>query len=176
MLLNSQLVKENKMFNFDGNYRRVPIQNLGGTSHNSDRETLIRKSQQERQRRAEIRKQNDGAITIQSYARSFILRQRIKQEQRKIFDDSMSRQVQGEEYLEFLLKRILFFYYHKNQRDGERLLLKIFQQDLYNSDEFFILLDDFLNCTKEKNALDDIITLGFSRFMGNVIVFHDISV
>lgn len=112
------------MFDFDGSYRRIPIQNLGGSSQNSDlnRETLIKKSQQERQKRAEIRKQNNGATVIQSYARSFILRQKIKQEQRKLFDDFMVQQIQGKDQLEFLLKRILFFYYHKNQRDGERLV------------------------------------------------------
>lgn len=112
------------MFDFDGSYRRIPIQNLGGSSQNSDlnRETLIKKSQQERQKRAEIRKQNNGATVIQSYARSFILRQKIKQEQRKLFDDFMVQQIQGKDQLEFLLKRILFFYYHKNQRDGERLI------------------------------------------------------
>lgn len=110
------------MFDFDGSYRRIPLQNLGGTSQSSDRETLIKKSQQERQKRAEVRKQNNGATVIQSYARSFILRQRIKQEQRKLFDDFMSQQIQNKEHLEFLLKRILFFYYQKNQRDGERLV------------------------------------------------------
>lgn len=126
------------MFDFDGSYRRIPIQNFGGTSQNSDRETLIKKSQQERQKRAEIRKQNNGATVIQSYARSFILRQRIKQEQRKIFDDFMSQQINSKEHLEFLLKRILFFYYQKNQQDGERLVSYFRNSNVSSTREFII--------------------------------------
>lgn len=135
------------MFDFDGSYRRVPIQSLGGTSQNSDRETLIKKSQQERQKRAEVRKQNNGATVIQSYARSFILRQRIKQEQRKIFDDFMSKQIENKEQLGFLLQRILFFYYRKNQRDGERLVSQFFCEIVFFFFELvrIVFVNIFLN-------------------------------
>lgn len=111
------------MFSFDGDYRRTPIQNLGGASQNSDRDTLIRKAQQERQKRAELRRQNDGATVIQSYARSFILRQRIKEQQRRMFDDFVTKKgALHDATLEHVLKRILFFYYYKSKRDGERLI------------------------------------------------------
>lgn len=114
------------MFSFDGDYRRTPVQSLGGASHSSDRDTLIRKAQVERQKRAEFRQQNNGATVIQSYARSFILRQRIKEHQRQIYDDWVAKNgVLNDDKLEHVLKRILFFYYHKNKKDGERLVTQI---------------------------------------------------
>lgn len=114
------------MFSFDGDYRRTPVQSLGGASQNSDRDTLIRKAQQERQKRAELRKQNNGATVIQSYARSFILRQRIKEQQRIIYDDLVTKNgILNDDKLEHVLKRILFFYYYKNKKDGERLVIKL---------------------------------------------------
>lgn len=111
------------MFSFDGDYRRTPVQSLGGASQNSDRDTLIKKAQQERQKRAELRQQNDGATVIQSYARSFILRQRLKEEQRHQFDEFMAAKATlNDATLEHVLRRILFFYYYRNQKDGERLV------------------------------------------------------
>lgn len=111
------------MFSFDGDYRRTPAQNLGGASHNHDRETLIRRAQQERQKRAEIRKQHTGAVVIQSYVRSYLRRKKCKELERQEFDQFLqSTGLMTEEHLEYLLKRILFFYYKKNQKDGERLV------------------------------------------------------
>lgn len=113
------------MYSFEGDYKRTPQQSLGGASQNTDRETLIKKAQYERQKRAELRKQNDGATIIQSYARSFMLRQRIKEEQRQYFDKHLANnggRLNDVDQLEPLLKRILFFYYQKNEKDGERLV------------------------------------------------------
>lgn len=115
------------MFSFDGDYRRTPVQSLGGASHNSDRETLIRKAQQERQKRAELRQQNNGATIIQSYGRSFLLRQRIKEAERQKFDTIMAaakgaQSITDVAALEQVLRQILFFYYYRNERDGERLV------------------------------------------------------
>lgn len=111
------------MFSFDGEYKRSPIQNLGGASQNSDRLTLIKKAQQERQKRAELRRRIDGATIIQSYARSFITRQRVKEYQRKCYDEYFAK---GQNWdtngLEYLVKKILFFYYKSNKKDGERLV------------------------------------------------------
>lgn len=111
------------MFSFDGDYRRTPAQNLGGSSLNNDRETLIRRAQQERQKRAEIRRQHTGAVVIQSYVRSYLRRKKCKELERQEFDQFLhSTGLATEEQLEYLLKRILFFYYKKNQKDGERLV------------------------------------------------------
>lgn len=108
---------------FDGQYRRTPVQSLGGASRNSDRTTLIRKAAEERQKRAEIRRQNDGATRIQSYVRSFIRRQTVKVEQRRLFDELVARKgALTDDSLQVAMQRILFFYYSHNKADGERLV------------------------------------------------------
>lgn len=111
------------MFSFDGSYRRTPVQSLGGASRSSDRDTLIRKAQEERQKRADIRRQNNGATLIQSYARSFIMRQRVKTEQRRQFDALLAtRGALNDDTLELTLRRILFFYYGRSRDDCLRLI------------------------------------------------------
>lgn len=112
------------MFSFDGDFRRKKEQNLGGASQKHDRSELIRKAQHERQKRETTRRKNNGAIVIQSYIRSFITRQRIKKEQRTIFDDYLKRNnIKNDGDLGYLLKRILFFYQiRNNEKDGERLI------------------------------------------------------
>jgi ubiquitin-protein ligase E3 C len=57
------------MFHFDGAYKRSPIQNLGGSSVETDRQTLIKKAQVERKRREEIRKEEVSSLKIQSFYR-----------------------------------------------------------------------------------------------------------
>lgn len=112
------------MFSFEGNYKRTPSQNLGGASHTNDRETLIRRAQLERFKRAEIRKQHTGAITIQSFVRSFLARVRCKKEVRAAFDQYLTTVgLTNPEQLEYLLKCILFFYDTKYEKDGERLVM-----------------------------------------------------
>lgn len=111
------------MFSFEGNYKRTPTQNLGGASYTNDRETLIRRAQIERQKRAEIRRQHTGAITIQSCVRSFLSRVKCKNESRNAFDQYLkSVGLTNPEQLEYLLRCILFFYDNKNEKDGERLV------------------------------------------------------
>lgn len=111
------------MFSFEGNYKRTPSQNLGGASHTNDRETLIRRAQLERQKRAEIRRQHTSAITIQSYVRSFLSRIKCKKEGRTLFDQYLTTVgLTNAEQLEYLLRCILFFYDNLNEKDGERLV------------------------------------------------------
>lgn len=114
------------MFSFDGNYRRTPVQSLGGASRNCDRTTLIKKAAEERLKRADIRRQNDGALRIQAYVRSFIQRQKVKAEQRSLFDQLIAKTgALNEETLYVALQRILFFYYNRSKADGERLVIII---------------------------------------------------
>lgn len=111
------------MFSFEGNYKRTPSVSLGGASHTNDRETLIRRAQLERQKRAEIRKQHTGAITIQSCVRSFLCRIKCKQDARTVFDQYLTNVgLTNPEQLEYLLRCILFFYDNRNEKDGERLV------------------------------------------------------
>lgn len=111
------------MFSFEGNYKRTPSQNLSGASRTNDRETLIRRAQLERQKRAEIRKQHTGAITIQSFVRSYLSRIKCKKEARTLFDQYLTNVgLTNPEQLEYLLRCILFFYDNRNEKDGERLV------------------------------------------------------
>lgn len=111
------------MFSFEGNYKRTPAQNLSGASHTNDRETLIRRAQLERQKRAEIRKQHTAAITIQSCVRSFLSRIKCKNDARNVFDHYLKTVgLSNPEQLDYLLRCILFFYDNKNEKDGERLV------------------------------------------------------
>ncbi|XP_053963123.1 ubiquitin-protein ligase E3C [Anastrepha ludens] len=113
------------MFGFDGDYRRRPVQSLGGASQTCDRETVIRKAQKERQKRNELRLQNNGAIVLQSYTRSFLHRQHRKRLEREAFDDFLRthrERVVENECLGYLLRRLLFFYSSKESKDGDRLI------------------------------------------------------
>lgn len=121
------------MFSFEGNYKRTPSQNLGGASHTNDRETLIRRAQLERQKRAEIRKQHSGAIMIQSYVRSFLSRIKCKTEARNVFDQYLKTAgLTNSEQLQYLLRCLLFFYEKRNEKDGERLV-RIFSIDRHTN-------------------------------------------
>ncbi|XP_052838360.1 ubiquitin-protein ligase E3C [Drosophila gunungcola] len=113
------------MFGFDGEYRRRPVQSLGGASHTCDRDTVIRKAAQERQKRNELRQKENGAVVLQSYARSFIHRQRRKRAEREAFDGYLMAhkdRMAEDESLTFLLRRLNFFYSSREARDGERLI------------------------------------------------------
>lgn len=111
------------MFSFDGSYKRTPSQRLGGASQTNDRETLIRRAQQERQKRAECRKQQIGAVVIQSHVRSFLVRLKYKQLAREQFDQNLqTAAVTNDQQVEYLVKSLIFFYYIKNETDGERLV------------------------------------------------------
>uniref|UniRef100_T1PGI9 Ubiquitin-protein ligase E3C n=1 Tax=Musca domestica TaxID=7370 RepID=T1PGI9_MUSDO len=113
------------MFGFDGEYRRKPQQSLGGVSNSTDRETIIRKAAEERLKRNQLRRETNGAIVLQSYSRSFIHRQRRKRYEREEFDGFLKThrtQLQQDENLEFLLRRLVFFYNTREAKDCERLI------------------------------------------------------
>ncbi|XP_030554111.1 ubiquitin-protein ligase E3C [Drosophila novamexicana] len=113
------------MFGFDGEYRRRPVQSLGGASQTCDRDTAIRKAALERQKRNELRQKTHGAVVLQSYARSFIYRQRRKRAEREAFDAYLHAhrdRVTEDESMCFLLRRLTFFYSNRVAKDSERLI------------------------------------------------------
>lgn len=124
------------MFGFDGEYRRRPTQSLGGSYNSNDRETIIRKAAEERFKRNQMRRENNGAIVLQSYTRSFIYRQRQKRVVREEYDEFFRihrDKLTLEENMAYLLRRIIFFYNPKNDKDSERLVgnvLYIYTRDL----------------------------------------------
>lgn len=127
------------MFHFDGAYRRTPIQNLGGSSIDTDRQTLIKNAQSERRKREEIRRKEISSLKIQSFfrwvnrhhenciiivcvinCRSYCQRQRVKQHQRLVYDNYLKANgLQNFVDLEFLLKRLLYYY---ELRDSDKLV------------------------------------------------------
>lgn len=116
------------MFGFDGEYRRRPVQSLGGASHTCDRDTVIRKAALERQKRNELRQKVNGAVVLQSYARSFIHRQRRKRAEREAFDAYLlahKDHMTEDDSLTFLLRRLNFFYSSRDAKDSERLVSRI---------------------------------------------------
>uniref|UniRef100_A0A1Q3F789 Ubiquitin-protein ligase E3C n=1 Tax=Culex tarsalis TaxID=7177 RepID=A0A1Q3F789_CULTA len=126
------------MFNFDGDFRpRRPQQNLGGASQKSDRLSIIRKAQQERQKREDARRQQNGATVIQSSVRSFVQRQAVKRKERDRFDEyRRTCGVKNLQDLEYLTKRIVFFYHGRNGKDGDRLIF-LCQYVIKNPKEVF---------------------------------------
>lgn len=124
------------MFGFDGEYRRRPVQSLGGASHTCDRDTVIRKAAQERQKRNELRQKENGAVVLQSYARSFIHRQRRKRAEREAFDAFLlarKNSITEDESLTFLLRRLNFFYSSREAKDGERLVSALWELKVFPS-------------------------------------------
>lgn len=109
------------MFSFDGDFRRKPEQSLGGSSQRADRMSIIRNAQFERQRREQNRRETQSSTKIQAHVRSFIYRQRRKAMEREKFDNYLRQNGSvSEEALDFLLKRLVFFYdFHV---DGDRII------------------------------------------------------
>lgn len=109
------------MFSFDGDFRRRPQQDLGGTSQKQDRVSILKNAQVQRQRREQIRKETSSAIKIQSRIRSFLERTRSKKVERLNFDNHLRVfGLKSAHDLEYLLKRMVFFY--EFGVDGDRLI------------------------------------------------------
>ncbi|CRK94907.1 CLUMA_CG008399, isoform A [Clunio marinus] len=122
------------MFHFDGSFKRSPIQNLGGSSVETDRQTLIKKAQIERKKREEIRKKEENSLKIQS---SFHIRQLIKQKERTSYEDYLKvKGLKNFDDLEFLLKRLLYYY---ELEDADKLIF-ICQFIIKNLQELFTIL------------------------------------
>lgn len=141
------------MFSFDGDFRRKPMQNLGGSSdRKSDRTSLIKNAQIERQKRERNRREMQSSTKIQAYVRSFIQRQQRKGEERVKFDEYLKRFGMGtDEHLEFLLKRLVFFYdFHQ---DGDRIIL-LCQNILKNPKCLYSKVTEAIWCYRLKRLLN----------------------
>jgi ubiquitin-protein ligase E3 C len=111
------------MFNFDGDFRQRPQQNLGGATKSVDRNEIVRKAQHERHKRELLRTQQHSAVLIQSFIRSYLCRQKIKLCEKEQYDNYIKRKGSIKfEDLDFLLKRLIFFYNSNTLKDGERLV------------------------------------------------------
>ncbi|XP_014207134.1 ubiquitin-protein ligase E3C [Copidosoma floridanum] len=111
------------MFSFEGDYRRKPQQNLAGASRTDEKATLLQHAHLERQKREQQRLKHNSAVKIQAGVRSFVLRQFVKRQERREFDELMqdiTARKRGVDDLTPLVKKLLFFYNHKD--DGTRLV------------------------------------------------------
>lgn len=114
------------MFSFDGQFKSKRVVSLGGASKKEQRASLIRRSQAERQRREELRKQNASALKIQSFVRGEQTRHQQYDIQRQSFDSTLqaiekSKSVAASSsVVKTLLRSLLFFYSHSE--DSQRLI------------------------------------------------------
>ncbi|XP_064476571.1 ubiquitin-protein ligase E3C-like [Ornithodoros turicata] len=118
-----------KMYSFEGDFRQRPKQSFGGASKRKvDRENLLKESAYHRQSREECRRQQQAAVTIQSYVRGFLARRRLANEQRQMFTAASRVSVD----LDKLLHRLIFFY---DPKQDAQLLVWLSQQVLTRKDQ-----------------------------------------
>lgn len=140
------------MYSFDGDFRRKPQQNLGGSTHNSDRLTIIRNAQHERQKREQNRRETQSSTKIQSFVRSFLYRQRQKKAERLLYEQHLKGHgINGEKNLEILLPKLLFFY--DCHTDGDRLIT-LCQSVLKNPQILYQKFGDVMWCHRLKKLLN----------------------
>lgn len=111
------------MYCFEGDYKRRPQQNLAGASRRDEKSTFLQHAQLERNKREQQRKEHYSAVKIQAFARSYLKRRCIRQNERCQFD--LDQQIisgknpRAEELLPFV-QRFLFFY--EESQDSARLI------------------------------------------------------
>ncbi|CAE1170740.1 UBE3C [Acanthosepion pharaonis] len=129
------------MYSFEGEFRRGPVQSFGGASRKEHREDLIRRAQEERQRREELRIQNESAIKIQTFYRGYRTRKKEAMHQREIFDSKLSafpkQSRVNVRIVSELCSQLLFFY---NGKMDQSRLLWICQQMLSQKEEVVELM------------------------------------
>ncbi|XP_033208401.1 ubiquitin-protein ligase E3C [Belonocnema kinseyi] len=118
------------MYNFEGDYKRKPQQNLAGASRRGEKAALLQHAQLERLKREQQRRKHEAVVKIQAYGRSFVARQLMKKWQRYEFDkmqQALGNKHLSVEELVLYLRRLLFFY-HRTEDAGR--LVWILQQFL----------------------------------------------
>lgn len=135
------------MYSFEGDFRRRPEQNYAGASVHEPVINLIQRARYEREKREvriteierfelttfiyyipisclkEARQEQRRVIRVQSCVRSFLIRKKIKQHFRTLFDNIMSGlkdKPPSDDELPGLVKHLVFFYNKK--LDYQRLV------------------------------------------------------
>lgn len=144
------------MYSFEGQYRRVPKQNLAGASVQPKKDELLHKVHEERMKREVIfiyhntpyiykhsyqipssvllqenRRKLQCAIRIQAFIRSFLIRQRLKEQQRQEYDNLVRRlqnaridATETNDLISILTTKLVFFYHPS--KDVKRLVIYCF--------------------------------------------------
>lgn len=133
------------MFSFEGEYRRKPVQSLGGASKHSQRDVFIQRTQLERQKREvkrtdvqpmsndywltassfivqELRKQNHSAVIIQAFFRGCqtrILQKNLQRQEFELIQNSSLQNVDVETLVSLMTR--LKFFFNKDQ-DSAKLV------------------------------------------------------
>jgi hypothetical protein len=102
---------------FDGQFKSRPNVNLAGSSRNRDKEHLIREAFLERKKREEEKKQHQSALKIQSCFRSYLVRQKIKNEFRLKFKEIFNNNENNEDHTEQLLSYFVVFFDNRLDQD-----------------------------------------------------------
>ncbi|XP_035826355.1 ubiquitin-protein ligase E3C isoform X2 [Aplysia californica] len=133
------------MYSFNGDFRQKPIQSLRGASKNEQKETLLRRAQEERLKREDARRRVASATKIQSYYRGFYNRKILRAQLRSEFD----RRTQSDKTLTDPLnlqwcisKLCLFFNEHL---DGQRLITTC-QVVIKQREEYLASLRSDMSC------------------------------
>lgn len=110
------------MYSFEGEFRRRPIQSLGGASKHQQRDIFLQKTQLERQKREETRRQNKSAVIIQAFFRGCQTRAIQKQLLRQEFEfiQSNNQQNVNIETLSKLMNHLRFFF--DKEKDAGKLV------------------------------------------------------
>ncbi|ESP01317.1 hypothetical protein LOTGIDRAFT_111732 [Lottia gigantea] len=133
------------MFSFEGKYRRTPGQSLGGASQTVEKESLIKKFQDQRNKREDERRKQSSAIKIQSCFRSYITRKFQSDILRREFDTARNSLEKNSSVdhktLYEMICRLAYFY---KPQDGQRLIF-IFQELLKKGFDYIKTIDNIYN-------------------------------
>ncbi|GAB1605249.1 ubiquitin-protein ligase E3C-like [Argonauta hians] len=112
------------MYSFEGEFRRGPIQSFRGASRKEDKGDLIKRAQEERLKREELRIQNESAIKIQTLFRGYRTRKKQAMRLRELFDSKLcsfpKQSLVNLDTVSELCCHLLFFY--DGSLDQSRLL------------------------------------------------------
>ncbi|CAH1772399.1 unnamed protein product [Owenia fusiformis] len=111
------------MYSFEGQYKRKPIQALGGASKKEQKDVLLENARAERQKREDSRKQTQAAIKIQSYIRGSWARKNKREACRLQYDGNLGQLSSNratQEQLVFLIRNLVYCY--RTELDQQRLV------------------------------------------------------
>ncbi|XP_076462782.1 ubiquitin-protein ligase E3C-like [Babylonia areolata] len=125
------------MWSFEGEFRTKPTQSLGGASKKEQKDSLLKRAQEERQKREQVRIRDASAKKIQSIYRGYRERKKWNHMVQSEFDqelqDATKKGAVTPALLSKLLQRLCLFF--RPQDDGQRLV-SVSQQLLKQKDPY----------------------------------------
>jgi hypothetical protein len=139
-----RVIFKRMIFQFLFSFFLCKVQNFSGFGSNKDRDTLIRNAHIERQKREQARKEQNNAIIVQAFTRSYLERKKLKNKLLNEYETYMKTQsLKNLRDLEYLLKRLIYFY---SIDDGERLVItQLNYVDIFDIHELQNFTDHFVS-------------------------------